>query len=336
MKPTCSSLKNQRARRVALALSAGFALLAQLPGALAQTAYPTKPLTIVVPGPAGGITDQLGRLIALKVGERLGQSVIVENRAGAGGNLAAEAVARAEPNGYTLLLGTQGTQATNQYLYKSLPFDPAKDFVPVHALMSIPNIVVANASRPYRNITELVAFAKQNPGKVLFSSAGNGTGTHLAGELLQAEAGVKFVHIPYKGSAPSINDLLGGQVDISVDYPITTLGHIQAGKLRALAVTGPTRLPALPQVQTIGEAGYPGAESTSWIGLFFPAKTPAAIVERWQTEVAQALQDPAVVESLGRMGGLPLALGGAKFGDFVVAERSKWKTAIQRSGAKVD
>lgn len=329
-------MRRTRSFKLSAALLASVVCLFAAPVAIGQAAYPNKAVSLIVPGPAGGITDQLGRLIALKVGERLGQAVVVENRAGAGGNLAAEAVARAEPNGYTLLLGTQGTQATNQYLYKSLPFDPAKDFVPVHALMSIPNILVANASRPYRSVAELVAYAKQNPGKVLFSSAGNGTGTHLAGELLQAEAGVKFVHIPYKGSAPSINDLLGGQVDISVDYPITTLGHIQAGKLRALAVTGPTRLPALPQVPTIGEAGYAGAESTSWIGLFFPAKTPAAIVERWQTEVAHALQEPAVVEALGRMGGLPLVLNGAKFGDFVIAERSKWKTAIQRSGAKVD
>jgi len=322
--------------RLAGALLIAATGLALTPSALAQAAYPTKAMTLVVPGPSGGITDQLGRLIAAKVGERMGQSVIVDNKAGAGGNLAAAAVARAEPNGYTVLMGTQGTQATNQFLYKSLSFDPAKDFVPVHALISIPNILVANASRPYHTVAELVSYAKQNPGKVLVSSAGNGTGTHLAAELFQSVAGVKFVHVPYKGSAPSINDLLGGQVDITFDYPITTLGQVKAGSLRALAVTGAARLPALPEIPTIAEAGYPAAESTSWIGLFFPANTPAPIVERWQAEVARALQDPAVAQAIANMGGVPLMLGGAKFGDFVVAERSKWKAIIQRSGASLD
>ena len=336
MRTFLALLSSRRSPRLGEAMLAAMAAFAFMPSAFGQAAYPSKAVTLVVPGPAGGITDQLGRLISVKVGERLGHPVVVENKAGAGGNLAAEMVARAEPNGYTVLMGTQGTQATNQYLYKSVPFDPAKDFVPVHALISIPNILVANASRPYRSVGELVSYARQNPGKVLMASAGNGTGTHLAGELFQTVAGVKFVHVPYKGSAPSINDLLGGQVDIADDYPITTLGHIQAGKLRALAVTGATRLPSLPQVPTIGEAGYPAAESTSWIGLFFPAKTPSAIVERWQAEVARALQDPSTIEALGRMGGIPLMLSGAKFGDFVVAERSKWKATIQRSGAKVD
>lgn len=323
-------------RRAVCALLTAAVVLVPMTGAFGQPAYPSKTMTLVVPGPPGGVTDQLGRLIAARVGERMGQSVIVENRVGAGGNLAAESVARAEPNGYTVLMGTQGTQATNQYLYKSLPFDPAKDFVAVHGLLSIPNILVANASRPYRTVAELVSHANQNPGKVLVSSAGNGTGTHLAAELFQAVAGVRFVHVPYKGSVPSINDLLGGQVDISFDYPVTTLAQVQAGKLRALAVTGAARLPTLPEVPTIAESGYPAAESTSWIGLFFPAKTPAAIVQRWQAEVAHALEDAAVVEALGRMGGVPLMLGGARFEDFITAERSKWETAVRRSGAAVN
>ncbi|MDM0015345.1 tripartite tricarboxylate transporter substrate binding protein [Variovorax sp. J22P168] len=336
MKLPLSKPKARRARRLVLALFAGLAVLAQMPAAVAQTAYPSKTVTLVVPGPAGGITDQLGRLIATKVGERLGRTVIVDNRAGAGGNLAAEAVARAEPDGYTLLMGTQGTQATNQFLYKNLHIDPERDFVPVHALISIPNILVVNASRPYRTVKELTDYARANPGKLTVASAGNGTGTHLSAELFQAVAGVKFVHVPYRGSAPAINDLLGGTVDLSFDYPITTLGHVEAGKLRALAVTGPNRLAALPQVPTIAEAGYPAAESTSWIGLFFPARTPAAAVDRWKTELDAVLRDPAVVESLARMGGAPLMLSGAKFGSFVQGERSKWKDIIQRSGATVD
>jgi tripartite-type tricarboxylate transporter receptor subunit TctC len=330
-------LLSRRARRRML-VTLGSALLAfgQLGPASAESAYPSRSITLVVPGPAGGITDQLGRLIATKVGERLGKPVVVDNRSGAGGNLAAETVARAEPDGYTLLMGTQGTQATNQYLYRSLPFDPEKDFAPVHALISIPNILVVNAKQPFRSVKELADFARSHPDKLAVASAGNGTGTHLAAELFQSVAGVKFVHVPYRGSAPAINDLLGGQVDLSFDYPVTTIGHVQAGKLRALAVTGTTRLPSLPQVPTIAEAGYPAAEATSWIGLFFPAKTPAAVVARWQAEVASALQDPAVVEALARMGGTPLMLSGPKFGSFVSSERAKWKAIIERSGAKVD
>ncbi|MET0542302.1 MAG: tripartite tricarboxylate transporter substrate binding protein [Variovorax sp.] len=336
MKLPPSNPMRRRVRRLALTLCAGLALLAHLPGAVAQASYPTKPITLVVPGPAGGITDQLGRLVAVKMGDRLGRPVIVENRAGAGGNLAAESVARAEPDGYTMLMGTQGTQATNQYLYKSLHFDADKDFAPVHALISIPNILVVNASRPWRTVKELVEYSRANPGKLMVASAGNGTGTHLSAELFQTVAGVKFVHVPYRGSAPAINDLLGGQVDLSFDYPVSTLGQIEAGKLRALAVMGPTRLPSQPQVPTIAEAGYPAAESTSWIGLFFPAKAPSAAVDRWKSELDQVLRDPAVVEALARMGGTPLMLSGAKFGTFIQGERSKWKDIIQRSGATVD
>ena len=312
------------------------ALTLAAPAALAEAGYPAKPVTLVVPGPPGGITDQLGRLIAARMTSDAGIRVIVDNRPGAGGNLATDLVARADPDGYTVLMGTQGTMASNQFLYKSLRFDPAKDFVAAQGLVSIPNVLVVNSRLPYQSVKDLVAFAKANPGKLTVSSAGNGTGTHLAAELFQAQSGVRLVHIPYKGSAPSINDLLAGQVDMTFDYPVSTLAQIQAGKLRALAVTGTTRLPALPQVPTIAEAGYAGAESTSWIGLFFPARTSAAIVTRWQADIGRILQDPAVIDAIQKMGGVPLPLSGQMFGSFVQAERSKWKDTIQRSGATID
>jgi tripartite-type tricarboxylate transporter receptor subunit TctC len=312
------------------------ALAATAPAAFAQTAYPAKPVTLVVPGPPGGITDQLGRLVAARMTSDYGIRVIVDNRPGAGGNLASEVVARAEPDGYTVLLGTQGTMASNQFLYRSLRFDPARDFVAAHGLIAVPNVLVVNGKLPYQTVRDLVTYAKGHPGKLSVSSAGNGTGSHLAAELFQTLAGVKFVHIPYKGSAPSINDLLSGQVDLTFDYPTSTLAQIQAGKLRALAVTGATRLPALPQVPTIAEAGYPGAESTSWIGLFFPARTQAAVVAKWQADVTRLLKDPAVVEAIHRMGGVPLPLGGEAFAGFVRAERTKWKATIERAGATID
>lgn len=304
--------------------------------AQAEVAYPTRPVTLIVPGPPGGITDQLGRLVASRMSSDFGIRVIVDNRPGAGGNLATEIGARAAPDGYTVLMGTQGTMASNQFLYKSQRFDPARDFIAAQGLVSIPNILVVNSRLPYQSVTDLVSYAKANPGKLAVSSAGNGTGTHLAAELFQSQAGVRFVHVPYKGSAPSISDLLAGQVDMTFDYPVSTLAQIQAGKLRALAVTGTTRLPALPQVPTIAEAGYPGAESTSWIGLFFPANTASRIVARWQADVGRILRDPAVIDAIEKMGGVPMPLSGAQFGSFVQAERSKWKDTIQRSGATID
>ncbi|WP_395709602.1 Bug family tripartite tricarboxylate transporter substrate binding protein [Reyranella sp.] len=304
--------------------------------ALGQQVYPSKPIQFVIPGAPGGITDQLGRLIADRLSGALGQRVIVDNKAGAGGNLAAEFVARAAPDGYTILMGTQGTQVANQYLYSSLKFDPAKDFVPAHALISISSVVVANANQPYRSLKELVDYAKQHPGKLTFASAGNGTSTHLVAELFQKVAGVKFVHVPYKGSAPAISDLLGGQVDLAFDFPVTTVPHINAGKLRALAVTGPARLADLPDVPTTTEAGYPEAQAVAWIGMFLPAGTPAPIVDRIQRETARVLAEPAVVEAVARFGGTPFNQGGAAFGTFVQSEHARWKAIIEQSGARLD
>jgi len=330
------------ARLFDMAMVAGGGIALGLAAALCATStmaadvYPAKPVTLVVPGPPGGITDQLARLVALRLGRDAGIQVVVDNRPGAGGNIAAELVARAQPDGYTVLLGSQGMMASNQYLYKSLRFDPARDFVPAEGLISIPNLLVVNSNLPVHSVKDLVTYARANPGKLAVASAGNGTGSHLTAELFQTQAGVKLNHVPYKGSMPAINDLLAGQVDLTFDYPVSTLPQIQAGKLRALAVTGPTRLPALPDVPTIAEAGYRDAESTSWLGLFFPAHTGEAVVAKWHVAVEKMLADRAVIAELQRMGGAPLPLGEDKFGKFVAAERTKWKAIVARSGASVD
>lgn len=331
-----AAMAGRRLRTAVFAAAAAWAALLGCEMAAAAEGYPAKPVTLVVPGPPGGITDQLARLVAARMGSQTGVQVVVDNRPGAGGNIAAEAAARAQPDGYTVLMGTQGMMVSNQFLYRSLRFDPTRDFVPAQGVASIPNVLVVSSRLPARTVKELVETARANPGKLTVASAGNGTGTHLVAELFQAQAGLKLVHVPYKGSVPVITDLLAGQVDLAFDYPVSTLAQIKAGKLRALAVTGPARVPTLPQVPTMAESGYPEVESTSWIALFFPARTSPAIVAKWQADLSRVLADPGVVAEIQKMGGVPLLLGGAQLGSFVASERGKWKSVIQRSGATVD
>lgn len=331
-----AAMAGRRLRTAVFAAAAAWSALLGCEVAAAAEGYPAKPVTLVVPGPPGGITDQLARLVAARMGSQTGVQVVVDNRPGAGGNIAAEAAARAQPDGYTVLMGTQGMMVSNQFLYRSLRFDPTRDFVPAQGVASIPNVLVVSSRLPARTVKELVETARAKPGKLTVASAGNGTGTHLVAELFQAQAGLKLVHVPYKGSVPVITDLLAGQVDLAFDYPVSTLAQIKAGKLRALAVTGPARLPTLPQVPTMAESGYPEVESTSWIALFFPARTSPAIVAKWQADLGRVLADPGVVAEIQKMGGVPLLLGGAQLGSFVASERGKWKSVIQRSGATID
>lgn len=326
----------RRAAGVVSALVAAIAGAAVSAPAAAEGPYPAKPVTFVIPAPPGGLTDQLGRVLADRLSERLGQRVLVDNRGGAGGNLATEFVARAAPDGYTLLMGTQGTHVANQYLYKSLKFDPTKDFIPVHTLLSISTGLVLKADRPYRTLKDLVAYARQNPGKLSMASAGNGTSSHLMSELFQRAAGIKLLHVPYKGSTPALTDLLSGQVDLSLDFPASTLPYIQAGNLRALAVTGPVREPLLPDVPTMVEAGYPDVQAIAWLGMFVPAGTPRPVVDRLQAEVSRTLQEPAVVATIRRLGGNSFNLGSAAFAAFIRSEHDKWKTIIEQSGARLD
>ncbi len=302
--------------------------------AFAQIApYPAKPLTLVVPFPAGGITDNVARIVATNLAKRLGQPVVIDNRAGAGGSIAAEYVARIAPDGYVLLVGTTGMFGANLVLYKDIRYDPLKDFVGVHAFLGSANVLVANPSRPYKSITELITYAKANPGKVNYGSAGVGTATHLAAVLFQQITGTELTHVPYKGSAPALTDLVGGTIDIMFDYPNTTEQFVKSGKLNALAVMDSERVSTLPNVPTTAEAGVRGAESVGWAGIFAPSKTPASVVRLLSNELAKVVSDPEYIRSVTKLGAMPLDMGASKFQSYVNDESVRWRDITLRSGA---
>lgn len=320
-------------------LFAAGSMLSALSGAAGlpvyANSYPDRPIKFVVPFTAGGITDSQARVTGQYASKVLGQPIVVDNRPGAGGGLAATAVAQSAPDGYTIFLGTQGTQAANFALYKNLRYKES-DFRAVQGLMAVPNVVVVNAAAPFKNLAELVAFAKKNPEKLTYSSPGVGTGAHLAAELFQNVAGIKLRHIPYKGSSGAITDLLAGTVDLSFDYPATTTQHIKAGKLRAIAVTGTERAATLPDIPTMSQLGYPAATAESWTGIFVPRNTPEAIVQKLQAAFAQSVEDKGVQEKLVEFGGLPLRKSGKAFDDYVRDEVVKWKHVVEKSGATLD
>ena len=276
------------------------------PAGLAQTAYPTKTITIVVPFPAGGTTDILARILGQYMGTALGQPLVVDNRSGAGGNIGGQVAARAPADGYTLFMGTVGTHAINASLYKKMPFEPVKDFAPLTRVAMVPNALVANPSQPFKTVPELIAYAKVNPGKVTCGSSGNGSSIHLSGELFKTMAKVDMVHVPYKGSAPAVNDLLGGQIAIMFDNLPSALQHVKAGKLRPIAVTSAKRSPELPNVPTIAESGVPGYEATSWFGMFAPAATPPAILAQLNAVIVKALNDPEMKKKISEQGAEPI------------------------------
>jgi tripartite-type tricarboxylate transporter receptor subunit TctC len=332
----CSFLDAALKRRTFLAAGAAVGLLSLAPLAAQAQAFPTKAITIVVPFSAGGTTDILARVIGQYMSKDLGQPVIVDNRAGAGGNIGAQAVARAAPDGYTLLMGTVGTHAINQSLYKKMSFDPIKDFAPLSRVALVPNLLVANPSQPFKNVKEMIAYAKANPGKVTFGSSGNGSSIHLSGELFKHMAGVDMQHVAYRGSAPAVTDLLGGQIAVMFDNMPSAIGHVKSGKLRPLAVTTPKRSPALPDVPTIAEAGVPGYEATSWFGLLAPAKTPAAVVTKLNASILKALADPEVKKKLAEQGAEPYGEKPDQFAAFIQSETAKWGKIVKQSGATAE
>jgi tripartite-type tricarboxylate transporter receptor subunit TctC len=301
-----------------------------LPGlGWAQAGWPNKPVRIVVPFAPGGTTDILARVLAPELSKTLGQSFVVENRAGAGGNIGAEVVAKSPADGYTLLMGTVGPHGINKSLYDKLPYDPQKDFAPITLVAGVPNVMVMGTRRAQAlgitSVADFVKYAKAHPGRLNMASSGNGTSIHLAGELFKSRTGIFMTHIPYRGSGPALTDLLAGAIDV------------QAGNLKAFAVTSAVRSSALPEVPTVAEAGnLPGFEASSWFGLLAPAGTPPEVVSRLQQETAKALNLPTVKERLLAQGAIPSGNTPAEFARLIDAETTKWAAVVKASGARVD
>ena len=312
------------------------ALAASVPlHALAQDAWPSKPIRIVVPFAAGGTSDALARLLGQKLQDVLKQTVIVDNRAGAGGVIGADVVAKAAPDGYTLLLGTIASHAINPALQPKMPYDSTKDFAPVFFVGNIANVLLVGAQQPYKNAKELIAAAKAKPGTIAFGTPGAGSSQHLSGEKFRLDAGVDLIHVPYKGSGPSVQDLIAGQIPMSFDTALTALPHITSGKIRALAVTTAKRAKVLPDVPTLAESGLKGFDVASWQAIFAPAGTPAPIVKRLNDELTKIVAQTEVAARFYTMGVESLPMTPAQFGEFQRAEVVKWAKIVKDGNVKM-
>jgi tripartite-type tricarboxylate transporter receptor subunit TctC len=323
-------------RRRILMLAGAAALPRLAAPARAQTAWPDRPLRIIVPFPPGGSNDIIARQLAEALREPLGQPVVVENRAGAGGNVGADAVAKAAPDGTTLLLTAPGPLAINEHLFRTMPFAPARDFAPVALVASVPIVLMVAPALPARSVAELVALAKREPGRVAFGSSGNGSTNHLAGELFKAMAGIEIVHVPYRGAAPAMTDLVAGQIQMMFDNMPAALPQVREGRVRGLAVAGTTRAAALPELPTVAESGLPGFEAEAWFGLVAPAATPPAARRRLEEAVVRVLADPALRARFAQGGAEPGTGAGEAFAAFITAERAKWGRVVESSGARAD
>ncbi len=301
--------------------------------AIAQD-FPNRPITWVVPFPPGGVTDNTARTVAKVMGEKLGQPVIVENKPGAGGIVGTEFVVNAKKDGYTILLSSNGI-VTYPFLFKTLSYNPQKDLAPMHGFALSPMLIMVKADSPFKTLDDLIAFAKKNPNKLNYATVGSGSTQHLFGELLQKEAGFKMTAVPYKGSAPALTDLLAGVIDISLDYAVSVLPQIQAGKLRAIGVSGDPRLPVLPDVKSVSEYGYPNASFTAWSTVVLPAGTPQPIVDKLAKAFDDALEEPAVLKYFEEQSApLMRGVGPAKLGEFFDKERAKMKAIVEITGIK--
>ena len=314
---------------------AALALAAFAAAAPAQD-YPAKPIRLIVPFPPGGGTDIAARTLANKLSETLRWTFVVENKPGAGGNLGVEQAVKSPPDGYTLVIGQTSNLAINPALYAKLPYDPLKDLSPIALIVSAPVVLVVAANSPYKSLGDLLAAARRDPGAVTFASPGNGTVSHLAGELLQRASGVKFTHVPYKGAAQAMTDLLGGQVQSFMSSVPSALAQIKGGRLRAIAVTSAKRAAEMPEVPAIAESGYAGFDATTWYGLLAPAGTPAAVIKRLNAEVNRALGMPDVSGRLAAEGGEVLGGSPERFASLLKVDHAKWGRIVKESGAKVD
>jgi tripartite-type tricarboxylate transporter receptor subunit TctC len=305
-------------------------------GAEGADAYPSKPIRFVVAFPPGGGTDLVARTVAPRLAERLAQQVVVDNRPGAGGNLGTEIVAKSAPDGYTMQMGSVGPLAINASLFARMPFDPLKDLAPVTLAASTPNVLVVHPSLPVTTVRELIALARARPGAINFASSGQGTPAQLAGELFNSMAGVKMVHVPYKGAAPALADLLGGQVQVMFSTMPPALPHVTAGRLRALAVASLRRSPAAPELPTLDETALPGFEATTWHGVMVPAGTPSAIVAKLHDDIVAVLRTPEIAERLSSQGAEAIGNTPEEFASYIRSETAKWAKVVRESGAKLE
>ena len=323
-----------RRRTVAAALCA-LAAATAVPAAFAQQDFPSKPLRIIVPFSAGGSSDVQARMLADRLGRTYKQTVVVDNRPGAGGHIGGKAVVDAPADGYTLMLGSIGLHATYA-VYKKLPYNPATDLKVLTVLAEMPHVIVANPAVPAANVRELVALARKQPRLLNFGSAGIGSSVHMIGELFKASADAPMTHVPYRGSSGAINDLLGGQIQLMFENPPTTLAHVRSGKLKAIAVTGKVRSPALPEVPTVAESGLPGFEATSWTTVAVSAKVPDAIADRLSADIRKIIQSPEFVEALSAQGMSPVASTREEAAKFISAEKQRWDRVIQKADLVAD
>ena len=319
-------------RRAALVLTLTTAIWG---AAHAQEKYPARPVTIIVPQAAGGANDTIARVIAQKLTEQMGQPFVIDNRPGAGGNVGTVAAAKARPDGYTLMLTADSSMVINPSLYKNTGFDPLKDFEPVGPVATAGYVLVANNDFPAQNVSELVALAKQQPGKINIGSAGNGTLNHLIGEMLSRQTGIKLVHVPYKGAAAAVTDLIGGQVQVSVQSLPSSIAHIRAGKIKVLGVVNLKRVPALPDAPLIGET-VKGFGATPWYGMFAPAGTPAAVVQQLNAEINKALESKDAQEKLAGAGTEPHKGSPEQLATVVREDLPRWARIVKESGARID
>jgi tripartite-type tricarboxylate transporter receptor subunit TctC len=321
---------------VALAAATVALALAFPASSQAPAAYPSRPVKLVIPFPPGGPLDVVGRGIAQKLTDAWGQSVVVDNRPGAGGNIGADIVAKSAPDGYTILMGALSTHAVNPSLYAKMPYDAVADFAPITLVAVTPNVLVVNASMPVNSAKEFIAYAKANSGKLAFGSGSNGSAGHLAGELFKVDTGLDIVHVPYKGGAPATQALLAGDTQFMFDNLANAMPQVKAGRLKALAVTTAQRSKLAPELPTMAEAGLQGFDISTWFGLFAPAGTPADIIAKWNAEVAKILNSPEMREKLVAQGAEPAPTSPEQFAAFVKSEMVKYARIVKASGAKVD